>query len=512
MGMPEFTSFLTVLYVVGWASSFSMVPNQRSIALRHRTGLDASASLVVVSPPGGIGEVSAVKAAELGASVRWFVVSSALPNRGNDAVFRLSPEALNRIDAAGGSIQVAGSDAASLLLPVTEQASNSAVQAVSAWCGPVDCMVCTLDGANPEDQRDKLKRKPDEEDPTVAWKNAIKVAAREASKQVSGTKIAILSTSDSVDMGEQPDGSDTGILDKVTSLWKGKTDIPSTLPEAIGSQGMLLLRHGQLFGTPESSPNFSALVGGLRKVPELCEEYANRAIRVDPTLTVAGNYMMGQTTRSSRHAVGEAAAHMSLGLVPLQAKLDVCVSSQTGTDLVTLEEWKSEFQRVASMVSSGQAAQLFSADFSSVPDTERLADWLNTKWAPAVLRTYDIAAIRTGARPVSASRTGPGQVEIVWQQLVNFDTATVGRMIIQVNENGMLATRGPGDPTKGFGSISGKPLAGEDVLVRRLAEAASQAIEKGLAKKVCLCWHIGYVPACPAAYHSILVSSQNCPR
>jgi hypothetical protein len=500
MGVLEFTSFLTVLYAVGWASSFSVVPNQRSVPLRQRhrirtaTGLDAvSASLVVVSPPGGIGEVSAVKAAELGASVRWFVVSSPLPNKGNDAVFRLSPDAQDRIEAAGGSIQVAGSDAASLLLPVTEQASNSAnsaVQAVSAWCGPVNCMVCTLDGSNPEDQRDKQKRKPDEEDPTVAWKNAIKVAVREASKQVSGTKIAILSTSDTVDLEEQPEEGDAGILDKVTSLWKSKTDIPSTLPEAIGSQDMLLLRHGQLFGTPESSPNFSALVGGLRKVPELCEEYANRAIRVDPTLTVAGNYMMGQTTRSSRHAVGEAAALMSLGLVPLQAKLDVCVSSQTGTDLVTLEEWKSEFQRVTSMVSSGQAAQLFSADFSSVPDTERLADWLTTKWAPAVLRTYDIAAIRTGARPVSASRTGPGQVEIVWQQLVNFDTATVGRMLIQVSENGMLATRGPGDPAKGFGSISGKPLAGEDVLVRRLAEAASQAIEKGLAKKVCCCWYI----------------------
>ena len=98
---------------------------------------------------------------------------------------------------------------------------------------------------------------------------------------------------------------------------------------------------------------------------------------------------------------------------------------------------------------------------------------------------YDIAAIRTGARPVYATRTGgDGKVEIIWQELVNFDSVTVGRMIIQVTDTGLTATRGPGDASKGFGTVSSKPLAGEDVLVRRLADAASQAIEKGLAKKV----------------------------
>lgn len=75
-------------------------------------------------------------------------------------------------------------------------------------------------------------------------------------------------------------------------------------------------------------------------------------------------------------------------------------------------------------------------------------------------------------------------MEIVWQQLVDFNSVTVGKMIVQVSDNGLIATRGPGDATKGFGTISRKPLAGEDVLVRRLAEAVSQAIEKGLANKV----------------------------
>ena len=56
-------------------------------------------------------------------------------------------------------------------------------------------------------------------------------------------------------------------------------------------------------------------------------------------------------------------------------------------------------------------------------------------------------------------------------------------MILQVNKDGITATRGPGDASKGYSSVSVMPLNGEDVLVRRLAEAASQAMEKGLAKK-----------------------------
>jgi len=118
-----------------------------------------------------------------------------------------------------------------------------------------------------------------------------------------------------------------------------------------------------------------------------------------------------------------------------------------------------------------------------VEDTERLANWLATKWAPAVMKTYDIAAIRIGGRPVAAIRSGEGRVEITWQELVNFDSVTIGKMILQVNKDGITATRGPGDAAKGYGVVSMLPLNGEDVLVRRLAEAASQAMEKGLAKR-----------------------------
>ena len=146
-----------------------------------------------------------------------------------------------------------------------------------------------------------------------------------------------------------------------------------------------------------------------------------------------------------------------------------------------------------------QQRRLFRAEFASVPSTKRLAEWIATKWAPAVLRSYDIAGIRVGARPVYAllqsssssattTTTNDGNngnvVEIVWQELVNFNSVTSGKMIIEVSESGIMAWRGAGDPTQGFGSISSSPLPGEDILVRRLADAASQAIEKGLAFKV----------------------------
>jgi hypothetical protein len=455
-------------------------------------GTIVSKRVVVVSPPGGVGEVTAVQAAQRGSSVRWFVVT---PQPSSDdsistAVVTLAQETLDRIAAAGGSLQFAGATVPTLL---SNDESSSAIPAVSTWCGAADALVCTLDGV--EDAAAGKKRRSDEVDPTIEWKDAIKVAAFEAAKLIKGIRIAVLSASDADDMGSTSPSdnkeADTGILYKVGSLFGGnKVTIPATLSEAMTSSSedrFIKLRHGQIFGTPESSPDFSALVGGPRRIPELCEEYRTRTIRVDPTLTVAGNLMMGKTTRSSRHAVGEAAALMLLDQVPIPEAglLDICVSSQPGIDPFTLNDWVKEFQRVEMVLSSGEAAELFSADFASVPNVERFADWIASKWAPTVLRTYDIAAIRTGARPVIANRAGPGRTEIVWQQLVNFDSVIVGRMVIQITESGMKATRGPGDAAKGYGSVSTKPLAGEDVLVRRLAEAASQAIEKGLASKVC---------------------------
>jgi hypothetical protein len=432
---------------------------------------------VVISPPGGVGEVTAVKAAEQGSAVRWFVV-------GQTAEFPevvLGQEALENIALAGGSVELASADMSSLLLAADDPAT--AVTAVASWCGAADAMVCTFDGVELATPMD------DVEEPVEEWKNAIKVAAKEASAAIKGQKLAILSATEEITTEEEAMDTNKRISGMVGSLFGGsKVEIPASLPSAMAADAstVILLRHGQLFGLPESSPDFSALTGGPRKEPELCEEYSMRTVRVDPTLSVAGNLMMGSTTRSSRHAVGEAAALMALQKVPAVPGLDVCVSSQTGTDPVDLESWQQEFERCIQKISSGTDAQLFSAEFSNVPSTERLADWLTTKWATAVLRTYDIAAIRVGARPVYANRSpgGDGMLEIVWQELVDYNTVTVGKMIIEVTETGLTARRASGDAGKGYGTISRKPLNGEDVLVRRLSEAVSQAIEKGLATKV----------------------------
>jgi hypothetical protein len=457
----------TLAAAASFSAAFSVNrPYRASSPMR----LYASAnSLVVISPPGGVGEVSAVKAAEMGASVRWFVVSQ---TGTKDVV--LSKETLDNIAAAGGAVELAGAEASTLLLPSEDPAS--ALKAVSAWCGSAQSIICTFDGMA------DASLKVQNQETVKVWENAIKAAAQEAQKGVSGTKLTILDAFED----EEEKNKSGGFDGLVSSLLGGATQVPSTLGEALagGRVAVTKLRHGQLFGTPESSPDFSPLVGGPRKNPELCEEYTMRAVRVDPTLSVSGNVMMGSTTRSSRHTVGEAAALMALKKVSFKDGIDVCVSSLRGSDKPTLELWNEDFTRLEKALSTGSVAKLFEAEFSSVPNVERLADWLASKWAPAVLRTYDIATIRSGARPVYARRSADASVDIVWQQLVDYESVTVGTMMIQVTANGLTAVRGPGDASKGFGDISKKPLSGEDVLVRRLADAASQAVEKGLATKV----------------------------
>lgn len=192
---------------------------------------------------------------------------------------------------------------------------------------------------------------------------------------------------------------------------------------------------------------------------------------------------MGESTLSSRLSVGEAAVRMVSKEVDTIDNLDVCLTSLRGLDAPSDEEWSDDFSRIIEKIRSGRGSELFSATFGSVPSVERLADWIATKWAPAILKTYDIAGIRVGARPVYASRSGEGQVEIVWQELKDFKTNVVGKMIIDITNEGLTARRAAGDANAGFGSVSLKPLAGENILVRRLSDAVTQATEKGLATK-----------------------------
>ena len=475
------------LYYSAVASGFVATTTCTTTRRQQQHPLQA---VVVVSPPGGVGEVTAVQAAQRGSDVRWFVISS-----GGDTDISLTRPTLETIQQAGGSVTLAGASVSSLL-----EDDAVATNAIASWWNDatdsMEALVSTVDGVTTA----KKKRQDGEEDPEEQWKNAVKVATQKIS-QVGSPKRCIAVLSADEDVAETEDGAAEGGIGNLVGSLLGQSSnspsIPTSLVAAMqqNSKSVLKLRHGALFGTPESSPDFSPLLGGPKREPELCEEYTMRTIRVDPTLSVAGKYsMMGATTRSSRHAMGEAAALLVLEQVlpttttstaAPNACSDMCVSSQPGKDPVTLEEWQTEFARVQDVVQSGAAATLFSFTFASVPDTERLADWLTTKWAPAVLRTYDIAAIRIGARPVYANRSGkPGEVEITWQELIDFQTKTVGRMIIRVTDTGLTAIRGPGDAAQGFGTVSPKPLAGEEVLVRRLAEAAAQAMEKGLAVKV----------------------------
>lgn len=499
---------LTLSILHGLAASFTSLPRVSLVSKSASSALDASpSSLVVVSPPGGVGEVAAVKAASMGASVRWFVVGSG--DEGEQKQVILAPYALEEIAEAGGEVQLAGADAPDLLLAASDP--QSAIPAVSTWCGTADSLVCAFDASLPS------KKSPEAAAKEKLWKAAVKVAAREASAGISGKKIAVLAADDNPgDETEEGGGGVGGFVGGF--LKKGeKVEVPETLATAMANDPttIISLRYGQLFGIPESSPDFSAFVGGPLKEPELCEEYYTRSIRVDPTVSVSGNIMMGETTRSSRHAVGEAAALMALERLTASGGLDVCLTSLRGSDPVGIEEWQKELDRVASMSTasvSGNSVPLFATEFSSVPDITRLTDWLASKWAPAVLRTYEIASIRVGGRPVYATKVDDTTVEIVWQQLVNFESTNTGKMVLTVSDTGLVASRAPGDASKDYGSLSRTPLAGEDVLVRRLAEAASQAIEKGLAKKVRqkFDWLVELLIGCHACTHNATHGSVLC--
>ena len=465
--------------------AFNQQVRQTNILSSSTTMLHVASNIIVVSPPGGVGEVAAVKAACLGSSVRWFVIS----DPGEDdttvsasSVVTLAPQALRDIADATGSLELAGATVQDLT-----KGGETERSAVAQWCGPADGLICTYDGANDGNSGDPN-----------GFRTALRVASMEASKAVSGPRVAVLSAEEDLEDStgnEADDDESSGISNLMGSLLGGGApSVPATLPRSFSrskSEDICVVRHGELFGIPESSPEFSPLIGGPRREPAVTEEYTMRTVRVDPFI-VSGNVMGSSSQlKSCRHSVGESAALFAAQKLSIPTSSNsrdrsptvISISSSTGTDEWTLEQWEEELNRVQDLVDTGKASTLFSSQDMVVEDTERLADWLATKWAPAIMKTYDIAAIRIGGRPVAAIRSGDGRVDITWQELVDFNSVTVGKMILQVNKDGITATRGPGDASKGYGSISVMPLNGEDVLVRRLAEAASQAIEKGLAKK-----------------------------
>ena len=102
-----------------------------------------------------------------------------------------------------------------------------------------------------DDNSDDATKKRNGKLATSIWKDAIKVAAREASRNIQGCKLAILSEADDDDDLETSAAQQGGGL--LDGLFAGKstTTIPKSLSAAI--QATSKLRHGTVFGTPESS-------------------------------------------------------------------------------------------------------------------------------------------------------------------------------------------------------------------------------------------------------------------
>ncbi|KAL9189996.1 hypothetical protein ACHAXT_009671 [Thalassiosira profunda] len=478
------------------------------VAGRHRTPTPSSSTstlaaasspdVVVISPPGGIGELASVSAAKLGGSVKWFVVSAPAPTNAAAAAsagtaVSLTAETLAAIEAAGGSMELAGAAADALLTPPGEKGSgdDDALNAMAAWCSRPKGVIATYDGAAEEKKRaDRAKTAEQRENSNLneeeTIKSGIRVAVQEAARGTA-RRVAVLGAGEETSAGEGEEATSGGGGGLFGALFGGDAvQIPNSLAEAMGgARGTAVVRHGELFGAPESSPESSPFMGGPRRDPVVRDMYTLRSVRIDPTVSASGNVLSGDgASKSNRLTVAEAASRLGMGHIDGGDGMDVALSSFAGTESPTDEEWSAEFQRATEARSNpAGGARLFSADFASVPSTKRLAEWLATKWAPAILRSYDIAGTRVGARPVCAVQSSDTTVEIVWQQLVDFTSVTSGKMIIEVSEMGMAATRGAGDVARGFGRVSSTPLPGEDLLVRRLGDAASQAVEKGLAVK-----------------------------
>jgi hypothetical protein len=214
-------------------------------------------SLLVLSPPGGLGESTAVQSALLGASVQWFLVSSSERNdedttqslstsTSTRTVVSLSQDILRRIQESGGSLQVANAPANVLVQ------DGEALDAIRKWCDiNANGLVCTLDG---------IEQTSDED--LTTWQDAIKLAAQIATNGVrsDGYKLVLVPFTEDDD-DEDEDGEDNSNSKGLTSglfaglMGKIKSDASRRIPKSLSLavQPTHKLRHGTLFGIPESS-------------------------------------------------------------------------------------------------------------------------------------------------------------------------------------------------------------------------------------------------------------------
>lgn len=243
---------LSLLFLISIAPTSAFAPKQFPPKNPASTQLYMD-KLVVISPPGGVGEVSAVNAAKKGSSVRWFVITP--PS--SDTSISLSSQTLQSIQDLGGKIELAGAKADTLLLPGDD--SSSAIGAVSKWCKDASGLICVLDGidesiASLETQPGTKSLDANEVAKTKSIMiDAIKIAAKEAGSKTKGMKVAVLSADDVGMDDEDEKEENSGLLG---GLLGKKLKVPTSLKQAISSgskTNLAILRYGELFGIPESS-------------------------------------------------------------------------------------------------------------------------------------------------------------------------------------------------------------------------------------------------------------------
>ena len=217
-------------------------------------------NVIVVSPSGGIGEITATKLAREGNTVRWFVVDPSTSSK----KITFPKETWDCIKANEGELDIAGGDASSILLP--ESNPESIVENVEQWCsmnalasagGNVDAVVVSLDAGDEAEEDENV-----ENEVANAVKRVTQMTCSRLAPSVKRIEVvpAPILTEDGSSKTSGDEGSLTNWLSKPLSLFGGKS---ITLREAMSISSspaedvnVLTLRHCTLFGTPESSVSF----------------------------------------------------------------------------------------------------------------------------------------------------------------------------------------------------------------------------------------------------------------
>ncbi len=238
----------------------------------------SSPDVVVISPPGGIGEIASIEAARLGGAVKWFVVSA--PTSSSDdssSGLALTAETLASIERAGGSMGLAGATSSDLLAVSDDSSGNNrgndALAAMTAWCSSSSSsvarsLICTYDGAAAEGRRADRVKSPEQLEAGIdeegLIRGAVRAAAQEAASSGSGgMKVAVLAAGEEVGDGDDEGGEESGgggVGGLLAGLFGGnEARVPDSLAEAVGGS-LSVIRHGELFGAAESSVSRDRLV------------------------------------------------------------------------------------------------------------------------------------------------------------------------------------------------------------------------------------------------------------